>query len=75
MYVDNFIIILVILTAVVGEHDRTVEEGHEQRIMVEKIFLHERFKEYHHDIGKLTMEPKYLFKEISNFNIIIILKL
>lgn len=41
-------------TVVVGEHDRTVEEGSEHRIMVEKIFLHERFKEYHHDIGNLS---------------------
>lgn len=39
-------------TAVLGEHDRLVEEGHEQRMMVEKIVLHERFKEYHNDIGK-----------------------
>lgn len=43
-------------TAVIGEHDRSVEEGHEQRIMVEKIYLHERFKEYHHDIGT-RVEP------------------
>lgn len=27
-------------------------------MLVEKIYLHERFKEYHHDIGK---------KEITNF--------
>lgn len=38
----------------IGEHDRSTEEGHEQRIMVEKIYLHERFKEYHHDIGTVT---------------------
>ena len=38
-------------TVVVGEHDRSVEEGNEQRLMVEKIILHERFKEYHNDIG------------------------
>lgn len=41
-------------TAVIGEHDRSTEDGHEQRIMVEKIYLHERFKEYHHDIGIYT---------------------
>lgn len=34
-----------------GEHDRATEDGFEQRIMIEKIYLHERFKEYHHDIG------------------------
>ena len=38
-------------TAVLGEHDRNVEEGSEQRLMVEKVILHERFKEYHNDIG------------------------
>ena len=34
-----------------GEHDRTLEEGTEQRIMVEKVIIHERFRQYHHDIG------------------------
>lgn len=43
-------------TAVVGEHDRSVEEGSEHRIMVEKIFLHERFKEYHHDIALMKLQ-------------------
>lgn len=38
-------------TAVLGEHDRLQEEGYEQRLMVEKVILHERFKEYHNDIG------------------------
>ena len=37
---------------VVGEHQRGVEEGNEQRLMVEKIILHERFREYHNDIGE-----------------------
>ena len=43
-------------TAVLGEHDRNVEEGYEQRLMVDKVILHERFKEYHNDIGELYNE-------------------
>jgi len=38
-------------TVVAGEHDRTLEEGTEQRLMVEKIIIHERYRQYHHDIG------------------------
>ncbi|XP_045035418.1 trypsin-1 [Daphnia magna] len=43
-------------TAVVGEHDRATEDGFEQRIMIEKIYLHERFKEYHHDIALMKLQ-------------------
>ena len=39
-------------TAVIGEHDRVKEEGYEKRVMVDQIFIHERFNEYHNDIGK-----------------------
>jgi len=42
-------------TVVVGEHQRGVEEGNEQRLMVEKIILHERFREYHNDIALLRL--------------------
>lgn len=40
-------------TAVIGEHNRSSEEGHEQRLMVEKVILHEKYREYHNDVGKL----------------------
>lgn len=38
-------------TAVLGDYNRADEEGHEQRLLVNKVILHERFKEYHNDIG------------------------
>lgn len=37
-------------TAVLGEHDRTHESGHEQRIPVEKIVMHEKYHHFKHDI-------------------------
>jgi len=53
-------------TVVAGEHDRTFEEGTEQRLMVEKVIIHERFRQYHHDIALLKlMEPVDL--NLSNY--------
>lgn len=37
-------------TVVLGEHDRTQETGHEQRIPVEKIVMHEKYHHFKHDI-------------------------
>lgn len=64
-------------TAVLGEHDRLVEEGYEQRLMVEKIVMHERFKEYHNDLGMFRFfsadnsiwKPHYFYTQLlDSFN-------
>jgi len=36
---------------VMGEHDRTKDEGSEIKLKVEKVIIHEKFKEYHNDLG------------------------
>ncbi|KAL5284960.1 hypothetical protein ACFFRR_006964 [Megaselia abdita] len=37
-------------TVVLGEHDRSVESGYEQRIPVEKIVLHKTYENFLHDL-------------------------
>lgn len=37
-------------TVVLGEHDRNVESGNEQRIPVEKIVLHHHYHNFRHDV-------------------------
>ncbi|XP_064550162.1 chymotrypsinogen B [Drosophila montana] len=37
-------------TVVLGEHDRNVETGNEQRIPVEKIVLHHQYHNFRHDV-------------------------
>lgn len=37
-------------TVVLGEHDRGVESGNEQRIPVEKIVMHHRYHNFRHDV-------------------------
>jgi hypothetical protein len=52
-YSDIFNLPLAILwTAVLGEWDREVEENTELRVPIEKVFVHERFHNFQHDIGK-----------------------
>jgi len=53
-------------TVVAGEHDRTLEEGTEQRIMVEKVIIHERFRQYHHDIALMKLMEPVIFNQ-SNY--------
>ncbi|XP_046646403.1 trypsin-1-like [Daphnia pulicaria] len=53
-------------TAVVGEHDRAIEEGFEQRIMIDKIYLHERFKEYHHDIALMKLQKSESLQNVTD---------
>jgi ligand-binding SRPBCC domain-containing protein len=55
-YSDIFNLPLAVLwTAVLGEWDREVEENTELRVPVEKVFVHERFHNFQHDIGKTKM--------------------
>ncbi|XP_034484442.1 tryptase beta-2 [Drosophila innubila] len=37
-------------TVVLGEHDRSIESGNEQRIPVEKIVLHHHYHNFRHDV-------------------------
>jgi ligand-binding SRPBCC domain-containing protein len=55
-YSDIFNLPLAVLwTAVLGEWDREVEENTEVRVPVEKVFVHEHFHNFQHDIGKNKM--------------------
>jgi ligand-binding SRPBCC domain-containing protein len=55
-YSDIFNLPLAVLwTAVLGEWDREVEENTEVRVPVEKVFIHEHFHNFQHDIGKNKM--------------------
>jgi len=52
-YSDVFNLPLAVLwTAVLGEWDREVDENTEVRVPVEKVFVHEHFHNFQHDIGK-----------------------
>ncbi|XP_055617376.1 uncharacterized protein LOC129762839 [Toxorhynchites rutilus septentrionalis] len=42
-------------TAVLGEYDRSHESGHEQRIPVDKIILHEKYHNFKHDLVLLKL--------------------
>ncbi|KAJ4450266.1 hypothetical protein ANN_01686 [Periplaneta americana] len=53
---DIFNLPLAILwTAVLGEWDRDVEENTEIRVPIEKVFVHERFHNFQHDIALLKL--------------------
>lgn len=45
----------VLWTAVLGEWDREVEENTEVRVPVEKVFIHEHFHNFQHDIALLKL--------------------
>ncbi|KAK2726121.1 hypothetical protein QYM36_000544 [Artemia franciscana] len=40
---------------VMGEHDRTKDEGSEIKLKVEKVIIHEKFKEYHNDLALMKL--------------------
>ncbi|GLG97646.1 Phenoloxidase-activating factor 1 [Gryllus bimaculatus] len=48
----------VLWTVVLGEWDRELEEKTEIRIPAERIFLHERFSNYHNDIALVKLSRK-----------------
>lgn len=56
----------ILWTAVLGEWDRELEEKTEIRIPAERIFLHERFSNYHNDIALLKLSRKI---DVSSENI------
>lgn len=75
-------------TAVLGEHNRELESGHEKRIPIEKIITHSHYSHFDHDLGKSKkkknikrnlLQFSYLFYFINYFThiyiIIVLLKL
>jgi hypothetical protein len=51
-------------TVVLGENNRMVETGYEQRIQVDKIIMHEKYRHFKNDLGELLLKafcpiPKY----------------
>lgn len=40
-------------TVVLGEHNRKIESGDEQRISVDKIVMHQKYHNFQHDLGKM----------------------
>jgi len=53
-------------TVVAGEHDRNLEEGPEQRLLVEKVIMHDRYHQYHHDIALLKLRDPVALNQ-TNF--------
>lgn len=41
-------------TVVLGDHNRMIESGYEQRLSVEKIVFHENYENFQHDLGITT---------------------
>ena len=46
-------------TVVLGDHNRMIHERSEQRIPVDRIFIHDHFHNYHNDIGKAGPSLSY----------------
>ncbi|PNF33665.1 hypothetical protein B7P43_G12330 [Cryptotermes secundus] len=46
--------VAILWTAVLGEWDREVEENTELRVPIEKVFVHERFHNFQHDIDPIS---------------------
>ncbi|XP_030370393.1 transmembrane protease serine 3 [Scaptodrosophila lebanonensis] len=53
-------------TVVLGEHDRGVESGYEQRIPVEKIVLHRRYQNFRHDVVLMKLSKPADLTHTSN---------
>ncbi|EDW83421.1 uncharacterized protein Dwil_GK22326 [Drosophila willistoni] len=53
-------------TVVLGEHDRDVESGHEQRIPVEKIVMHHRYHNFRHDVVLMKLTKPADINRSSN---------
>jgi len=39
-------------TVVLGENNRKVESGYEQRVPVDKIIMHDKYRHFKNDLGK-----------------------
>ncbi|BFF92734.1 transmembrane protease serine 7 [Drosophila madeirensis] len=53
-------------TVVLGEHDRDVESGNEQRIPVEKIVMHQRYHNFRHDVVLMKLSKPADLTRASN---------
>nr|XP_036678102.1 transmembrane protease serine 9-like [Drosophila suzukii] len=53
-------------TVVLGEHDRDVESGNEQRIPVEKIVMHHRYHNFRHDVVLMKLSKPADLERASN---------
>lgn len=53
-------------TVVLGEHDRDVETGNEQRIPVEKIVMHHRYHNFRHDVVLMKLSKPANLAKASN---------
>ncbi|XP_016947716.1 transmembrane protease serine 9 [Drosophila biarmipes] len=53
-------------TVVLGEHDRGVESGNEQRIPVEKIVMHHRYHNFRHDVVLMKLSKPADLERASN---------
>ncbi|KAH8383339.1 hypothetical protein KR009_008056 [Drosophila setifemur] len=53
-------------TVVLGEHDRDVESGNEQRIPVEKIVMHHRYHNFRHDVVLMKLSKPADLAKASN---------
>ncbi|EDV48811.1 transmembrane protease serine 9 [Drosophila erecta] len=53
-------------TVVLGEHDRDVESGNEQRIPVEKIVMHHRYHNFRHDVVLMKLSKPADLTRASN---------
>lgn len=53
-------------TVVLGEHDRDVESGNEQRIPVEKIVMHHRYHNFKHDVVLMKLSKPADLTRASN---------
>ncbi|KAH8247094.1 hypothetical protein KR032_009198, partial [Drosophila birchii] len=53
-------------TVVLGEHDRDVESGNEQRIPVEKIVMHHRYHNFRHDVVLMKLSKPADLARASN---------
>jgi hypothetical protein len=42
-------------SVVLGENNRKVESGYEQRIPVDKIIMHEKYHHFKNDLGTITL--------------------
>lgn len=51
-------------TAVLGEYNREEETGHEQRIPVEKVFIHDKYQHFTNDLAMLKLSrPAFISVE------------
>lgn len=47
-------------SVVLGENNRKVESGYEQRIPVDKIIMHEKYRHFKNDLGRCTVDDGLL---------------